>query len=94
MGSKTNGQPIYVGSMRGAVERNTMRYYLAIEAYLGALSAPPQEQLEKRLRDWYAGSERYPVQLHELERDQYLAMKRKEVRRRASLDAAAATATM
>jgi hypothetical protein len=67
--------------MRGVVERNTMRYYLAIEAYLGALSAPAREQLEKRLNDWHAGVERYPMQLHELERGEYFDMKRKEVKR-------------
>jgi hypothetical protein len=42
---------------------------------------PPAERLETRLAGWYAGVERFPVQLHELERDEYLAMKRKEVRR-------------
>jgi hypothetical protein len=63
------------------VERNTMRYFLAIDAYLAALAVPPAERLETRLAGWYAGVERFPVQLHELERDEYLAMKRKEVRR-------------
>jgi hypothetical protein len=53
-----------------------MRYYLAIEAFLGSLSAPPQAQLEKRLRDWYAAAERYPRQLHEIGQAQYLEMKR------------------
>ena len=28
------GQPEYVGGVRGVVERNTMRYYLAIDAYM------------------------------------------------------------
>ncbi len=65
--------------MRGVVERNTMRYYLAIEAYLGALTTPVPQQLEKRLNDWYSGIERYPLQLHEIERSEYLAMKRSEV---------------
>jgi hypothetical protein len=66
------------------VERNTMRYYLAIEAYLGATSAPPPEQQEKRLRDWFAATERYALQLHEIERDDYLAMKRHELQRQRS----------
>ena len=78
VGRQADGQPRYVGGMRGVVERNTMRYYLAIEAFLGALSAPPQARLEKRLRDWFAAVERYPRQLHEMEQDEYLAMKRKE----------------
>ena len=81
VGRGPDGQPLYTGGMRGVVERNTMRYYLAIEAYLGALSAPAAEQIEKRLNAWHAGVERYPVQLHELERGEYLDMKRKQIQR-------------
>ena len=80
-GTQADGQPLHVGGMRGLVERNTMRYYLAIEAFLGALSAPPRAQLEKRLHDWFAASERYPRQLHEMDEGAYLDMKRKETRR-------------
>jgi hypothetical protein len=78
VGKQSDGQPLHVGGMRGLVERNTMRYYLAIEAFLGALSAPPQARLEKRLHDWFAAVERYPRQLHEMEQGEYLDMKRKE----------------
>jgi hypothetical protein len=78
VGKQFDGQPLHVGGMRGLVERNTMRYYLAIEAFLGALSAPPQARLEKRLHDWFAAVERYPRQLHEMEQGEYLDMKRKE----------------
>ena len=67
--------------MRGAVERNTMRYYLAIEAFLGALSAPPGARVEKSMRDWFAATEAYPRQLHEVEQNEYLAMKRNEYSR-------------
>jgi len=81
VGYDADGQPIHEGGTRGVVERNTMRYFLAIDAYLAALSVPPAARLEKRLTGWYAGVERFPVQLHELERDEYLDMKRKEVRR-------------
>jgi hypothetical protein len=80
-GTQTDGQPLHIGGMRGVVERNTMRYHLAIEAFLGALSEPPQAQLEKRLHDWFAAIERYPLQLHEMEQAAYLDMKRKEYRR-------------
>ena len=77
-GTQADGQPLYIGGMRGVVERNTMRYFLAIEAFLGAQSVLPQVRLEKRLRDWYAAAERYPRQLHEIERSEYLEMKRRE----------------
>jgi len=85
VGKTEDGKPIYIDGVRGVVERNTMRYYLAIEAYLGALSAPPAEQLEKRLRDWFASTERHAAQLHEMDRDEYLAMKRREVQRQQSM---------
>ena len=87
---KANGEPVYIRSVRGVIERNTMRYYLAIEAYLGALSTPAPQQVEKRLNDWYTGVARYPLQLHELERDEYLNMKRKEIRRQQTPGQAAA----
>jgi hypothetical protein len=80
-GTHADGRPRLVGGTRGVVERNTMRYYLAIEAYLGALSVPAPERMEKSLRAWFAGSERYPRQLHEMEQGEYLAMKRAEVSR-------------
>ncbi len=67
--------------MLGLLERNTMRYYLAIEAYLGAYSLPPAEQEEKRIHTWWSSTERYARQLHEMSEDEYLAMKRKEIRR-------------
>jgi len=86
VGTQDNGQPEYVGGQRGVVERNTMRYYLAIVAYLGALSLPADKQFEKRLNDWYTSVEKYPLQLHELERQEYLDMKHREMaRQRAAL---------
>lgn len=85
VGRKDDGQPLYVASTRGIVERNTMRYYLAIEAYLGALSLPPAQRFEKRLAEWHTGVERYPLQLHELERGEYLDLKREQLRRQQAL---------
>lgn len=76
-----NGQPSYIQGVRGVVERNTMRYYLAIDAYLAALTAPPKDQLEKRLRHWHNATEQYARQLHEVERGDYLEMKRREYQR-------------
>ena len=81
VGKDADGKPVYVDGVRGVVERNTMRYYLAIEAYLGAYGSPPAEQQEKRLLDWFAATERHALQLHEMERTDYLDMKRREVQR-------------
>ena len=81
VGFTPDGAGGYIGGTRGLAERNTMRYYLAIDAFLGSLSAPPAEQLERRLESWFAATEKYPVQLRELDRTEYLTMKRQEHRR-------------
>jgi hypothetical protein len=74
-----NGQPVYVGDIRGALERNTMRYFLAIDAYLDANSVPAERRFERRLDLWFAATELYPQQLREIERTEYLAQKRGEM---------------
>ena len=73
-----NPQAAYIGGFRGVTERNSMRYYLAIDAYLGTLAAPAPERVDRSLERWFDDSERYPRQLHEMDRDTYLAMKRRE----------------
>jgi hypothetical protein len=78
---RKDGKPVYQAGVLGLLERNTMRYYLAIDAYLSAYSLPAAEQFEKRIREWYASTERYAAQLHEMEQNEYLDMKRKEMRR-------------
>jgi hypothetical protein len=81
VGRTPEGRPVHVGGVRGVVERNTMRYYLAVEAYLGTLDVPAAERMEKRLRAFHAGLERYPQQLHELELAEYLGIKRGDAAR-------------
>lgn len=74
-------KPIHIGGVRGIVERNTMRYYLAIEAYMASLGSPPGEQLNARLAHWFDATEQYPLQLHEMDKTSYLAMKKNEYQR-------------
>ena len=71
----------YVGGMRGTVERNTMRYYLAIEAYLASLNRPAAQQLDARLEHWFDATEQFSQQLHETDRNSYLSMKHDEYSR-------------
>jgi len=78
---RKDGKPVYQAGVLGLLERNTMRYYLAIDAYLSAYSLPAADQFEKRIREWYASTERYAPQLHEMDQNEYLDMKRKEMRR-------------
>jgi len=75
-GRTAKGEPVYVGGVRGVIERNAMRYFLAIDAYLNAPT-----DAERRMRDWFAASERYPRQLHEMEQAAYISMKRREMSR-------------
>jgi hypothetical protein len=78
---RPDGTPMLAGDVRGAVERNTMRYYLAIDTYLDSLDAPGDEQVERRLQQWFAATERYPRQLREMNREEYLSVKRLEIQR-------------
>jgi hypothetical protein len=72
------GKPVYVGDVRGALERNAMRYYICVEAYLESLAVPPAEQIDHRLKTYSTYTERYPLQLREEEG--YLDAKRKMAR--------------
>ncbi|HJV67730.1 hypothetical protein [Ideonella sp.] len=79
VGRDPSGEPIYVTGIQGVAERNAMRYFLAVDAHLDALSVPRERQTDKRLREWFAETERYPLQLHEMDLDDYLALKRREM---------------
>ena len=79
-GRSADGQANYVDGVRGVVERNTMRYYLAVDTYLDSLSLPPESRTEQRLRAWFAATERFAAQLHELEEAEYLETKHAEMR--------------
>lgn len=81
VGTSPKGEPQYIGGTQGAVERNAMRYHLAIVAYLDSLTAPPAVRIDKRLLGWFDATERFPEQLHEIERDEYLRMKQHELGR-------------
>lgn len=81
--SQESGAP-YIGGMRGAIERNTMRYYLAIDAYFANLQLPPAQQLDARLNHWFDATERYPEQLAEVDKASYISMKKAEYLRQQS----------
>jgi hypothetical protein len=77
----------YVRGLRGAVERNAMRYYLSVESYLGSLRQAPGRQFVSRIEHWFDATERYGRQLHEIDRGSYLAMKQREYARQQELAA-------
>jgi hypothetical protein len=73
-----NGKPTYVGGVRGIIERNTIRYYFAIESYLDTIQMRPEKRFDARLNKWFNLTEKYPLQLHEMSRQDYLQYKEKE----------------
>lgn len=81
-GKTSDGRPVYVTGERGALERNVMRYYLALLAYVNVAPGSPRQQTEQRLRNWFQMTERYAAQLHELDLDEYLDEKHKDFRDR------------
>jgi len=72
------GSPGYVKGEQGLIERNTMRYYLLLKAFLDTQGLPASGRFEARLNVAYDLMERYPAQLHEMEKAEYLDTKRRE----------------
>jgi hypothetical protein len=89
----SDGSPRYVKGFRGLVERSAMRYYLAFETFLDFESVPPTHRFEDCINAVYDVMERYPTQLHDMEKAEYLDVKRRErqnqIRLQQQLDAAA-----
>jgi hypothetical protein len=83
-GRASDGRPLYVTGERGALERNVMRYYLALLAFVNAPAGSQRQQTEQRLRSWFQMTERYAAQLHELDLDEYLDEKHRDFRDRLS----------
>lgn len=80
-GREADGRPKYVRGVRAAIERNVMRYYLALLANLSVTTGSPEAQLQARLRAWFALTERHAAQLHEYELDEYLHEKQDDLAR-------------
>jgi len=78
VGKENGGAVKYIGGVRGVIERNTMRYFLAIDSYMGSVGAPKGAQFDNRLHSWFSASEQYARQLHELRWDEYVEMKHAE----------------
>ncbi len=79
VGAGSDGKPKYVQGERGSIERNVIRNYLALLAYTGIPGPVGQPQMDARLRAWFALSERYAPQLHELTLDEYLTQKHEDL---------------
>ncbi len=82
------GQPVYVKGVAGMLERNAVRYHLAILAYLETLSLPEADRFEQRIERWYERADHYRRQLYDIDRRQYLSDKRRGWRDQLRLQAA------
>jgi len=77
-GKDRNGKPVYVGGPRGAIERNAVRYYFAIQSFMETLCYPEKSRFNQRISGWYDLTSRYRKQLFEMEKQDYLTFKTKE----------------
>ncbi len=53
-----DGEPVYIGGTGGIIERNAMRYYLALKAYLDTLRCRRRNGSRRRLHAWYDMTEK------------------------------------
>jgi hypothetical protein len=60
------------------MERNAMRYHLAVQAFLDTLDFPEAERFERRIERWFDLIGAHRRQLFEMERGEYLRFKRAE----------------
>jgi len=74
-GEDEDGQPIYTDGIRGIIERNSVRYYFAIQSYLDTLHVEQNKIFHTRINKWFDFTEEYPRQLREMDRNDYLKYK-------------------
>ena len=74
-GQDKHGDPIYIKGIQGVVERNTMRYFFALESFFYTYD----KSIDSRLNRWFDYVEKYPEQLYEVTRDDYLKAKHHEL---------------
>jgi hypothetical protein len=84
-GTDRNGNPIFIGGPRGAIERNAVRYYFAIQSFIDTLSYPGASRFSMRINEWYDLTSRYRKQLLELEKKDYLRFKTTEHKNQVTL---------
>lgn len=77
-GTDRNGNPVYIGGPRGALERNAVRYYFAIQSFMNTLHYPEGIRFRMRTIKWYDLTSRYRKQLFDLDKKDYLTSKTKE----------------
>ena len=77
-GTDGNGKPVYIGGPRGAIERNAVRYYFAIQSFMNTMRYPEKSLFSMRISKWYDLTARYRKQLFDLDKKDYLSFKTTE----------------
>jgi len=75
---KPGGEKKLITGFPAVIERSSVRAYLALKAYMINFHLPPAKRFEACLGTWYDLNRPYKKQLYELERDEYLQIKRRE----------------
>jgi hypothetical protein len=84
-GTDRNGEDICIGGPRGAIERNAVRYYFAIQTVMKTMRYPEKQLFGKRISEWYDLTSRYRRQLFDLDKNNYLTNKTTEHRNQITL---------
>jgi hypothetical protein len=85
IGADETGKPILVGGRRGAIERNTVRYYFAIRSFIKMLRFPAEQRFSRSIGEWYDLTARYSQLDFGLNRKEYVDIKTRERRNQLTL---------
>lgn len=77
-GTDADGKIIYTNGLKGVIERNAMRYFLAMESYLETATLTGKQRFEASLNRWFEYTEKYSRQLYELNHEEYFSNKVRE----------------
>jgi len=77
-GKDGNGRPVYIGGPRGALERSAVRYYFAIQSFMNTSRYPEESRFNRRISEWHDLTSRFPKQLFDLSKNDYMAIKTRE----------------
>ena len=84
-GTDRNSMPVHIGGPRGAIERNAVRYYFAIQSFMNTLRYPEESRFSMRTSEWYDLTTRYRKQLFDLDKKDYLTFKTTEHKNQVTL---------
>ncbi len=77
-GTDRNADPVLIGGSRGALERNAVRFYFAVQAFMDTSGNGGENRFTRRLAKWYDLTNPYSRQLYEMTKQDYLAVKTAE----------------